>query len=94
MPSSFLIQLQQALAATPLEPLAEGELQALADALEREDQLIKQTASLAAAAASPETDRLCRRFLGLHQQHYQALMNTLQQHQALALGGLAGEGEA
>ncbi|AJY73641.1 hypothetical protein [Paenibacillus beijingensis] len=67
-----------------LQPLTAKELEYIADSLSNEELLMKQCACMSTSAGNQALGQTASRFLLGHQQHYQTLLNCLQQHQGLA----------
>ncbi|MFX3633028.1 MAG: hypothetical protein ACE3L7_04790 [Candidatus Pristimantibacillus sp.] len=67
-----------------LQPITAKELEYIADSMSNEDLLIKQCAQLATAATNPTLRQVGMQELQTHQQHYQTLLQALQQHQQMA----------
>ncbi|MNG23837.1 hypothetical protein D3C84_1084890 [compost metagenome] len=67
-----------------LQALTAKELEYIADSMSNEDLLIKQNALLASLATNPALRQAGTAELQTHQQHYQTLLQALQQHQHLA----------
>ncbi|SFE47141.1 hypothetical protein SAMN05216378_3233 [Paenibacillus catalpae] len=67
-----------------LQALTAKELEYIADSMSNEDLLIKQNALLASLATNPALRQAGMAELQTHQQHYQTLLQALQQHQHLA----------
>lgn len=66
------------------QPLTAKELEYIADSMSNEDLLMKLCACMASGAGNQALSQTASRFLLNHQQHYQTLLNSLQQHQGLA----------
>ncbi|GLX67126.1 hypothetical protein [Paenibacillus glycanilyticus] len=67
-----------------MQALTAKELEYIADSLSNEDLLIKQNALLGSLAMNPQLRQAGMAELQTHQQHYQTLMQALQQHQHMA----------
>lgn len=67
-----------------MQALTAKELEYIADSLSNEDLLIKQNALLASLATNPSLRHAGMAELQTHQQHYQTLLQALQQHQPMA----------
>ncbi|GGG51351.1 hypothetical protein [Paenibacillus radicis (ex Gao et al. 2016)] len=67
-----------------LQPITAKELEYIADSLSNEDLLMKQNALLAASASNQSLRQIGQQMLHTHQQHYQTLMQSFQQHQSIA----------
>lgn len=66
------------------KPLTAKELEYVADSMSNEDLLTKQCAATAASTSNQTIKDACVNLLHTHQQHYQTLLGTLQQHMNLA----------
>ncbi|WP_282935296.1 hypothetical protein [Paenibacillus sp. RC67] len=66
------------------QPLTGKELNYIVDSMSNEDLLMKQCAILASSTQQPATHSLCMEMVSLHQQHCEALMQSLYQHTQLA----------
>lgn len=67
-----------------LMPITAKELEYIADSMSNEDLLIKQCTAAAASCTNPQIQQVLLHQSQVHMQHYQALLNCLQQHQAIA----------
>ncbi len=67
-----------------LQPLTAKELEYIADSMSNEDLLIKQCTSAGLTCTNPQIRQVLQHQSQVHMQHYQALLNCLQQHQPLA----------
>jgi hypothetical protein len=63
-----------------MQPLTAKELEYIVDSMSNEDLLIKQCVIAAATSQNPTVQQLCQHLVQTHQQHYQTLMNSLNQH--------------
>lgn len=66
------------------QPLSAKEVEYLVDSMSNEDLLIKQCAAAAATTHNPQVQHICIDLLNHHQQHYQTLLNQLNQHLSIA----------
>lgn len=67
-----------------LQPLTGKEVEYIADSMSNEDLLIKQCTILATSATNQALRQVGQHELQIHQQHYQTLLQSLQQHQQIA----------
>lgn len=67
-----------------LQPITAKELEYIADSMSNEDLLMKQCAAFTATSSNQALRQLCSQMVQTHQQHYQTLLSTIQQHQNLA----------
>ncbi|WP_338552340.1 hypothetical protein [Paenibacillus sp. KS-LC4] len=67
-----------------LQPMTAKELEYIVDSMSNEDLLIKQCTAVSVGASNQQLRHVCSQMLNTHQQHYQTLMHTLQQHQSMA----------
>ncbi|RXT06976.1 hypothetical protein [Ammoniphilus sp. CFH 90114] len=67
-----------------MQPLTTKETEYIVDSLSNEDLAIKQCIALATHTQNPAIQRICLDLAGRHQQHYQMLLDSLQQHIPLA----------
>ena len=67
-----------------MQPISAKELEYLVDSMSNEDLLMKQCAVTAATASNQMLREQCLQLQHMHQQHYDALLHTLQQHQQMA----------
>lgn len=70
-----------------MKSLTSKELEYIADSMSNEDLLIKQCAVGAASIANPQLRQLCAHMVNVHNQHYQVLLNALEQHRMMAPRG-------
>lgn len=68
----------------PIQAITAKELEYIADSLSNEDLLIKQCAVAAASIVNQQLKQACSHMVDVHTQHYGTLLNSLQQHQAIA----------
>ncbi|MFD1953671.1 hypothetical protein ACFSL6_05620 [Paenibacillus thailandensis] len=67
-----------------MQPITGKELEYIVDSMSNEDLLMKQCAALAATTGNQALRQLSLQMIQTHQQHYQTLLNSIQQHQNLA----------
>ncbi|MCL6452326.1 MAG: hypothetical protein K6T78_01720 [Alicyclobacillus sp.] len=73
-----------------MQPLSSKELNYLTDCMKNEDLLVKECATAASHASSPDVQQLLTQAAQTHMQHYNQLLQTLQQHVGLAPGAAQG----
>lgn len=67
-----------------MQPITAKELEYIVDSMSNEDLLMKQCAALAATTGNQTLRQLSLQMVHNHQQHYQTLLSSIQQHQQLA----------
>lgn len=67
-----------------MQPITAKELEYIADSMSNEDLLIKQCAVAASTIGNSQVQQVCSGMINSHKQHYETLLNALQQHQSLA----------
>ncbi|QAY66627.1 hypothetical protein [Paenibacillus protaetiae] len=67
-----------------LQPLTAKELEYIADSMSNEDLLMKQCAAFVSTSSNQALKQLHTQMIHTHQQHYQTLMSSIQQHQSIA----------
>ncbi|MFS0723308.1 hypothetical protein [Paenibacillus sp. 1P07SE] len=67
-----------------MKPITAKELEYLVDSMSNEDLLMKQCAVTAATASNQDLRHQCLQLQVMHQQHYDALLHALEQHQQMA----------
>ncbi|OXS53895.1 hypothetical protein B1A99_28780 [Cohnella sp. CIP 111063] len=67
-----------------MQAITAKELEYIADSMSNEDLLIKQCAVGAATITNPQLRQTCSHMINVHTQHYNTLLSSLQQHQAIA----------
>ncbi|RUS45506.1 hypothetical protein [Cohnella sp. AR92] len=67
-----------------MKPISAKELEYLADSMSNEDLLIKQCTAGAMSCTNSQIQQVLLHQAQVHQQHYQSLLNCLQQHQSIA----------
>lgn len=67
-----------------MKPISAKELEYIVDSISNEDLLIKQCAATAAMATTPGVQQTLTHMIGVHQQHMNVLLHTLQQHTHMA----------
>ncbi|WP_349293048.1 spore coat protein [Cytobacillus spongiae] len=67
-----------------MQPLTGKELEYIVDSMSNEDLLVKQCVSAGVQAQTPGAKDFCKELVGKHQQHYQTLLQLLQQHTSIA----------
>ncbi|WLR51747.1 hypothetical protein LC040_02255 [Bacillus tianshenii] len=65
-------------------PLTTKEMEYIVDSMSNEDLLIKQTIVAFTHSQTPAVQQLCQQLSEQHQQHYQQLLTTLQNHASIA----------
>jgi len=71
-----------------MQPMTNKELEYIVDSMSNEDLLTHQCAALVAAATHPELKSCCQSMLQTHQDNYNTLMSSLEQHEPFAPNGL------
>lgn len=66
------------------KPLTMKEVEYIIDSMSNEDLLIKQALVSISHSQTPAVQQLLQQFSQKHQQHYQQLLTTLQQHASMA----------
>lgn len=66
------------------QPITAKELEYIVDSMSNEDLLIKQTVVALTHSQTPAVQQLFQQLSQQHTQHYQQLLNTLQQHAPIA----------
>ncbi|KAB7670801.1 hypothetical protein F9279_07695 [Bacillus sp. B1-b2] len=67
-----------------MQPLTGKELEYIADSMSNEDLLVKQGIVALTHVHNPAVQQLFQQSIKQNQQHYQQLLNTLQQHASIA----------
>ncbi|MBD2848443.1 hypothetical protein IDH44_24945 [Paenibacillus sp. IB182496] len=67
-----------------MQPVTGKELEYVVDSMSNEDLLMKQCAVAAVSATNPALRAMCASMQQVHEQHYQALVSKLEQHQQMA----------
>jgi hypothetical protein len=67
-----------------MQPLTTKELEYIVDSMSNEDLLTKQCVAVLASTQNQAVKQACQTLVNNHQQHYQQLMNVMQQHQNIA----------
>ncbi|RXI96274.1 hypothetical protein DS745_21305 [Anaerobacillus alkaliphilus] len=66
-----------------MQPLTTKELEYIVDSMSNEDLLIKQCVAIIGSTQNQNVKQVCQTMVNQHQQHYQQLMNVMQQHQSM-----------
>jgi hypothetical protein len=67
-----------------MQAMTAKELEYVADSMSNEDLLIKQCAVAAATMTNVQLQQACSHMVNVHTQHYNTLLNAVQQHLAMA----------
>ncbi|MFT8322445.1 MAG: hypothetical protein ABF649_16250 [Bacillus sp. (in: firmicutes)] len=67
-----------------VQPLTGKELEYMADCMSNEDLLLKQAIVALTHVQNPAVQQLFTQVTKQHQQHYQQLLTTMQQHASIA----------
>jgi len=67
-----------------MQAMTAKEMEYIADSMSNEDLLIKQCAFFASSITNAQLKQACSHMVDVHTQHYNTLLNALQQHQAMA----------
>ncbi|MFN7252700.1 MAG: hypothetical protein ACK4M9_18295 [Anaerobacillus sp.] len=67
-----------------MQPLTTKEMEYIVDSMSNEDLLIKQCIATMSQTQNPAVKNLCQQSLATHQQHYNQLLQSLQQHLTVA----------
>lgn len=67
-----------------MHQLTAKELEYIVDSMSNEELLCKQIVALASQTQNGQLQGICRQLLSHSQQHYQHLLQTLQQHASMA----------
>ena len=71
-----------------MQPMSSKELEYVIDSISNEDLLLRQCAAVVAVATHPALKSCCEAMVQTHQDNYNTLMKSIEQHQAVAPIGM------
>lgn len=67
-----------------MQPLTSKEMEYIVDSMSNEDLLMKQCVATMSQTQNPAVKNMCHQLINTHQQHYNELLQSLQQHARIA----------
>ena len=71
-----------------MQPMSSKELEYVIDSISNEDLLLRQTAAVVTLSTHPALKSCCESMVKTHQDNYNILMKSIEQHQAVAPIGM------